>query len=151
MGYVVNGFSTYLVSIKPLFTEQILSGQKRYELRRKAGGISAGSLVVLYASNPVKAVVGEFWVKSIFEGSFEEVWSVVTSFENSGIDERDKPYVAGGRRVLTIEALNPKRYAKPLTLREIRKRIPSFKPPRSYVNLAEDSQLLRVLASIRST
>ena len=75
---------------------------------------------------------------------------MATSFKSSGIDERDKPFVAG-RRILAIEVSNPKRYAKPLTLREIRERIPSFKPPRSYVKLAEDSPLLRVLANIRST
>ena len=60
MEHVVSDLPTYLMSIKPLFAEQILSGQKRYELRRRAGEISAGSLVVLYASNPVKAIVGEF-------------------------------------------------------------------------------------------
>jgi len=48
-----------LLSIKPKFAEEILSGVKMFELRT-GSGIESGSRVVMYVSSPVKALVGEF-------------------------------------------------------------------------------------------
>ena len=49
-----------LLSIKPKYADLILSGEKIYEIRRRAWGILDIKTVILYASAPVCMVVGEF-------------------------------------------------------------------------------------------
>jgi len=57
---------TILLSVKPNFALKIFSGEKDIELRRVLPKrIDKGSLVVVYASNPLKKVIGIFRVKKI--------------------------------------------------------------------------------------
>jgi predicted transcriptional regulator len=49
---------TILLSIKPEFVKQIFAGTKRYEFRRRLPKEEVGKLVI-YATNPVKQVMGE--------------------------------------------------------------------------------------------
>ena len=46
-----------LISIRPTFVEQILTGTKTVELRRKKPQLRPGAAVYIYATAPVKAVV----------------------------------------------------------------------------------------------
>ena len=48
-----------LMSIKPLYAEQILQGKKKYEYRRRIFKRSDVSSLVIYESAPVSLVVGE--------------------------------------------------------------------------------------------
>lgn len=50
-----------LMSIRPRFAEQILAGGKRVELRRRRLGDEV-TCVVVYATSPVRAIVGAFGV-----------------------------------------------------------------------------------------
>lgn len=63
-----------LLSIKPEFVEKIFAGTKKYEFRKslfKRGDIK---YVVIYASSPVKRVVGEFEIINIMSGDVNSVW-----------------------------------------------------------------------------
>jgi predicted transcriptional regulator len=47
-----------LVSVRPKYASQILSGKKTVELRRKfPETIAAGTLALIYSSSPVRAIV----------------------------------------------------------------------------------------------
>ena len=131
-----------LLSIKPKFAEEILSGVKRFELRT-GSGIEPGSRVVMYVSSPVKALVGEFTAGRVFVGSFEDVVRFVSSFPNPGVGEDDYSYVRGRkRRAMAIEVLNPIRYCKHVTLDELR-RAGLRNPPRSYMFLYPENPVHR--------
>ena len=49
-----------LLSIKPEFVEKIFAGTKKYEFRKSLFKKSGVKYVVIYASAPIKRVVGEF-------------------------------------------------------------------------------------------
>ncbi|OTQ00605.1 hypothetical protein B5S43_08290, partial [Gilliamella apicola] len=49
-----------LLSIKPEFVEKILSGEKKYEFRKKLFKRQSVKTIVIYATMPIGKVVGEF-------------------------------------------------------------------------------------------
>jgi len=127
-----------LMSIKPRFAEEILTGVKRFELRA-GSGIASGYRVILYASAPIKAVVGEFTSGSVIIGSYEEVEEFMRSISVTGVSNEDFSYIRGKkRRVMAIEVLNPIKYCNPISLEELR-RLGLRNPPRSYQFLSLDN------------
>lgn len=66
--------SAALMSIKPWFAEAILVGDKTVELRRRRPRLDPGSWVLIYASSPVKAVVGWFEVGAVVEADPATLW-----------------------------------------------------------------------------
>ena len=63
-----------LLSIKPEFVERIFDGSKKYEYRKMLFKRNDINVVVIYASAPVKRVVGEFRIKDIFSESVDVLW-----------------------------------------------------------------------------
>lgn len=54
-----------ILSIKPEFVEKIINGEKKFEYRRKIFKKDVEK-VLIYASSPIKSVVGEFIVEDTF-------------------------------------------------------------------------------------
>jgi len=103
------------LSIKPEYAEAILDGEKRFELRRKIFRDRSVTRVVIYASSPVKRVVGEVEVKGIIEAHPDDLWErtrdgacVARDFFDEYFKNRDVGYA--------IEVAHPKRYTTPLSL-----------------------------------
>ena len=63
-----------LLSIKPEFVEKIFAGTKKYEFRKSLFRRSDVKSVVVYASAPVKRVVGEFEIDNILSGELDVIW-----------------------------------------------------------------------------
>lgn len=136
----------YLMSIKPKFAYQIFTGVKKFELRRSIGlDIEPGSRVVLYVSGKVKAILGEFTVGRVIEGTAEYVWKTIRQYGDVGIDSDDWPYIKGAKKAIAIEVLNPVMYDRPIKLDEIKRVIPGFMPPLSYRILYEGEPLYELL------
>lgn len=124
----------YLMSFKPLFAFQVVRGEKGYELRRRAS-IEEGARILVYASSPVKAIVGEFKAGRVKRASPGEVEEFVLSGALKGCDERDLPYVRGKSWVAIIEVTSPIKYTSHLSLERIREIAPWFRPPISFYEL----------------
>lgn len=74
-----------LLSIKPEFVEKIFAGTKKYEFRKflfKRRGIKH---VVIYASAPIKRVVGEFEIEDILSDDVDTVWELTK--KHSGVSK----------------------------------------------------------------
>ncbi|RLF25068.1 MAG: DNA-binding protein [Thermoprotei archaeon] len=136
-----------LLSIRPIFADQILKGTKKFELRRGHIRILPRTRIILYSSHPVKAIVGEFRAGRVFVGSLGAIWNHLRRIEDSGISELDWPYVKGSRIITAIEVVAPLRYKTPLTLNLIRSYIPNFRPPQSYKWLRKNDPLLKLIDS----
>src|SRR5438105_780743 len=54
--------------IRPRWALAILEGSKRWELRTRRPSVDSGDVVVLYATSPLRAVVGSFMVGEIISG-----------------------------------------------------------------------------------
>ena len=66
--------SKILMSIKPIYVEKILSGEKCYEYRKTTPKKKV-SKIIIYSTYPVKKVVGEVSVKNILILEKEELWN----------------------------------------------------------------------------
>lgn len=74
-----------LLSIKPEYAEKILVGEKKYEFRRTVFKNPMIKTVVIYASSPVKKVIGEFEIDYILSLDIGELWHKTMRY--SGIDK----------------------------------------------------------------
>lgn len=117
-----------LLSIKPKYVNEIANGNKRYEFRksvfRKRGNVGK---VYIYASSPVKRIIGAFTIESIMEERPEELWRKCKEF--SGISEveffdyyrdKDKGYAIEIGMLELFDPIDPK------------DRVPDFSPPQSF-------------------
>ena len=66
--------SKVLMSIKSIYVEKILNGEKRYEYRKTIPK-KCVSKIIIYSTHPVKKVVGEVQVKNILILEKEELWN----------------------------------------------------------------------------
>lgn len=74
-----------LLSIKPEFVEKIFAGTKKYEFRKSLFRRSDVKYVVIYASAPVKRVVGEFEIDDILSDDLDVLWDKTKKY--SGISK----------------------------------------------------------------
>lgn len=136
----------YLMSIRPKFAYQIFAGQKKFELRRCIGvPVEPGATIIVYVSGTVKAIVGEFRVGRVIVGPPKRVWDEIMKYPSPGIDEDDWPYIAGSKKAMALEVVDPHIFSRPIKLEELRNIIPGFMPPLSYRVLYEGEPLSRLL------
>ncbi len=90
---------TVLLSIKPEFANKIFDGSKKYEYRRAIFKRSDIRRVVVYASSPVKKVIGEFTIDNILEDKVEAIWNetslmagISKKYFMSYFENKDKAY-----------------------------------------------------------
>jgi predicted transcriptional regulator len=74
-----------LLSIKPEYAEKILSGEKKYEFRRAIFKDQSIKIVVIYASSPIRKVIGEFDIEYIITQNLDKLWEHTK--QHSGIDK----------------------------------------------------------------
>ena len=117
-----------LISIKPEFVERIASGEKRFEFRKRVFNRQVNKVVV-YASSPVRRVVGEFDVGQIIEGSPDAVWERCRFA--AGIDKaRFMKYFDGCDVAFAISIEGYKNYITPQSISDF-----GVLPPQSYCYL----------------
>jgi predicted transcriptional regulator len=74
-----------LLSIKPEFAYKIFRGEKKYEFRRIIFKNKKVKRVIVYASSPVKKVIGEFEIETILSEEVSALWKKTQKY--SGITE----------------------------------------------------------------
>ena len=118
------------IAVKPEYANRLISGEKDIELRKMRPHIQQGDYVIIYASAPVKAVLGFGKVKNIIECSPEEMWN--KNFSRLGIKKQDffSYYEYSKKSVgIEFEVIKP---INPISLAELRRVDPSFHPPQIY-------------------
>ena len=90
-----------LISIKPQYVEKILSGEKRYEYRRVLFKKEV-STVIVYASSPVKRIIGEFEIADILEESPAILWEKTGDYSGVSREEFFK-YFSGKSKGFAIK------------------------------------------------
>jgi predicted transcriptional regulator len=120
-----------LLSIRPEYAEKILAGEKTVELRRVRPKITKGSLVLMYVSSPVKAVMGAFHVDDVIEGTPDSLWPRVARV--AGVTRQQfNDYYAGTDAAYGIVVGRVWELAASVTLQHLRRRFRGFHPPQSY-------------------
>jgi predicted transcriptional regulator len=117
-----------LLSIKPDFAERIFDGSKRYEFRRVLFRSESVTTVVVYASSPVKRVIGEFTVGAILRLKKQALWERTKNY--AGIEKQYFDlYFAGRRTGFAIKVSCPERYPAPI---ELEHAFNFSQPPQSF-------------------
>lgn len=112
-----------LLSIKPIYASMILDGTKHYEYRRVIFSMLNIDKVYIYASSPIKRVVGEFKVDVIINDTPQRIWE--RTHDESGLSEEDFfGYFKGADKAFAIAIKDVVRYDTPIPL--------SFRPPQNY-------------------
>jgi predicted transcriptional regulator len=121
-----------LLSIKPEFALKIFNGSKRYEYRRAIFKNQEVSIVIVYASDPIRQVIGEFEIEDILHEELQSLW--VKTKHLAGISEK---------RFFGYFANKSKGYAtkvKTTTLYDDLLPLNSFKvsaPPQSFMYISQ--------------
>ena len=119
-----------LLSIKPEFAQRIFEGTKRYEYRRSIFRNGEVSKVLVYASDPIKKVIGEFEIGGILHDEPQALWAKTKT--HAGISkEKFLRYFANKAKGYAIEVKTTHLYDYPLPL-------DSFmvtSPPQSFMYL----------------
>lgn len=123
--------TSVFLSIRPRFAEAILSGVKRFEFRGVLFRNRNAQRVVIYASSPVRKVVGEFLIEDVLSMDPETLWHATN--REPGIDKAYfDDYFRGCTTGHAVKIRQPQRYNKPLELEE---HFGIDRPPKSFCYL----------------
>lgn len=133
-----------VLAVRPDFAEALVEGRKQVEFRRVRPSLSPGDAVYVYATAPVKAVVGAFVCGPIVQGRPDALWQEFA--KASGVPKRFfTSYFRGSKRGCAIKVVQPRAWPSPLVLRQIRQHLPNFSPPQSFMFLDETEPLFSLL------
>jgi predicted transcriptional regulator len=120
-----------LLSIKPEHADKIFQGEKKYEFRRAIFKNRKVTHVVVYASSPVRKVIGEFEVLDIIHDNVRALWEKTQSL--AGISERKFfDYFSDREKGYAIEIGKIQKYQDPVSLEGEY----GLAPPQSFVYLS---------------
>ena len=118
------------ISVRPEFAEKIVAKEKTIELRKIKPHVEIGDYIIIYASSPIKSVVGFGVIKQIIETTPELMWSEFSDL--LGIDkQRFDSYYKEKERAIGIEIEGIKK-VRPIPLVNLRKIDPDFHPPQIF-------------------
>jgi len=120
-----------LLSIRPKYAAMIFDGTKTVELRRVRPRVTAGDLVLVYASSPVKALLGAFEVARVVTAPPSLLWKQVESKAGISRDQFNQ-YFNGVEESYGIFLKRKWALNEPVELDELRERQSNFRPPQSY-------------------
>ncbi len=125
-----------ILSIKPVYANQILARTKTIELRKSAMGLGAGDVILVYSSAPEQRI--GFWVRvsEVETLPVEQMWE--RHHEHLGIGYEDyAAYFSGTQNAvgLHIGEVHP---LLPVPLGEIQRLVPGFVPPQGIIWLRDE-------------
>jgi predicted transcriptional regulator len=137
---------TLLLSVRPEFAEGLINGTKTAEVRRRFSLDVVGSTAIIYASTPTRAVIGEIRIGEAVEVQREKLWEKYGQrLKIAEVDLED--YLDETETPVILEATEPERWGRPVTLAELREST-GVEPPQSYRFLTdEQAAALRKLSA----
>ena len=109
---------TILMPIKPIYVNEILNGNKKYEYRKIKAKKDNIDKMIIYATSPIKKVVGEATIINILEDTPENIWEKTQKY--SGIEKEFFDIYYKNRNVaIAYQLENIIKYEKTLDLKEL--------------------------------
>jgi len=136
-----------ILSLRPQFAVAILKGAKTVELRRTKPKIVVPTRALMYASSPVRALVGTCIVETVTSGDLSSLWRRFGP--ETGVRHREFLRYFDGISVGTALTLStPETFRRKIALTDLRASTQGFGPPRSfaYVDAKAGEKLLRLAA-----
>ena len=120
-----------VLSLKPRFAEAILAGVKTVELRRTEPKIVVPTRALLYASTPVRALVGKCIVDSVRSADLATLWDQYGPRSDLCHSEFLQ-YFDGVGRGAALTLTQPQAFSQQIDLEDLRAKPKGFRPPQSY-------------------
>ena len=136
-----------VLSLKPRFAQAILAGVKTVELRRTVPKIVIPTRALLYASSPVRALLGTCVITSVRSADLAALWHEYGSRSELSSHEFQQ-YFEGVAKGTALTLSEPQALSRPIPLQDLRAKPRSFRPPQSfaYVDTKTGNQLIRMAA-----
>ena len=139
--YSLGGYTndnSLVFSIKPVYIDKILSGEKSIEIRRKFSKKWLGEKVSLYSSSPDKALVGYAIIKNIIVDMPSTIWEKFN--KNIGVNKQEfDRYTSDMDKIFAIFLDNVHAYQNIIPLSQISHLIKKdLTPPQSYYSLSKN-------------
>lgn len=129
---MVKLMSKVLLSIKPEYVQRILTGEKKFEFRKRLANKPV-DIIVIYATSPVMKIVGEVKVKGILEKAPSVLWEQTK--KNAGITRKKyREYFAGCKKAFAYEIDEVVKYTNGTNLEEIG----IYQAPQSFVYITDE-------------
>lgn len=116
-----------ILSIKPKYCEEIFSGTKRFEYRRRVFKQEIQKVFV-YATSPVCKIVGEFELERIIADTPDSIWNQTNQYGGISRELYDQ-YFHGTDMAYALAIAKYKRYKAPLDPKVLDS---NFVAPQSY-------------------
>ncbi|WP_341935402.1 hypothetical protein MRBLWO14_001054 [Microbacterium sp. LWO14-1.2] len=137
--------NTVLLSVKPQFARRLLSGHKTAEVRRRFPTLAHGTAVYLYASSPLRAIIGVLHIEAVRTGAPEVLWPRYGD-QLDITEEYFLEYLGDRGTASVVELRVDERWDRPVSLESMRE-FAALEPPQSYRYLSADQQdILRSLS-----
>jgi predicted transcriptional regulator len=141
-----------LMSIRSKYARKILDGSKTWEYRKNAPRVSGPMLpstVFIYSSGEEKAIVGEFTCGNVLRAPLHDLMvQTKLAGDRSAVAWMQK-YYKGAKSCSALQVSETQKYDRPLSLSELRRRVPGFRPPQSFFYIPPDSSLGKLLTKNR--
>jgi predicted transcriptional regulator len=129
-----------LLSIKPKFVERIFEGEKKYEYRKIMFANGNVKNIFVYASTPVKKIVGRIEIDEVLCEAPSMLWNLTA--DHAGISRAFFfEYFSDRNTAFAIKIKSAERYHEPLDPYNM---IVGFRAPQSFMYL-ENGKLLNKL------
>lgn len=126
-----------VLSIRPQYSEKIIEGLKTVELRRRFPiAAPRGATAYIYATSPVRAMVGVADIKRVLKMPVSQIWEQFEKVAYIEKNDFDK-YFEGVESGFALQFENVRPLKKPLPLSELRERF-GFEPPQSFLYAKHD-------------
>ena len=107
-----------LMSIKPEYVDEILSGRKKYEYRKTRLKRTNIDKIIIYCTSPIMKVVAEIEVLEIIEKDPERLWKITKKYSGISKSKYDK-YFENKNTAIAYKLGEIIKYNEPKKLKDI--------------------------------
>lgn len=135
-----------LISLEARHAENILSGQKQVELRRRAMNVSPGTTVWIYVKQPIGSVIGKAKVSAVHALAPNTLWKRFGSV--SGLTRSEFfSYFDGVAKGTAISLEDAERLDTSVSLDTLREFSDTFQPPQFFLRIGTEHPLHEAIAA----
>ena len=124
--------NSVVLSINPEYANKILSGQKTVELRRRFPLLWPEKVTAyIYATSPVKAMIGAAQILDVLKLPLEDIWSQYQNEASIQLAHFEN-YFSGLTEGYALILGDPQSLGKPFRLKDLQTEL-DFCPPQSFL------------------
>ena len=121
-----------LISLEKRHAENIFSGQKHIELRRRPMNVNVGTTVWIYVKLPVGSVIGKARISGFHSLAPSTLWRRFSDV--SGLSHREFfEYFNGVSEGFALTLESAERMSEPAPLKALRRVSSGFQPPQFFI------------------